>query len=218
MTAHRGKFVGYFRVSTDKQGKSGLGVEAQREAVLSYLNGGSWTLVAEFVEVESVGFLNYPAPHVTDNGEAAAFRQGLKEAGYVEGRNVTIEFRLTNTQSELPALAADLIHRQVAVIAVNGSLQPVVAAKAATSTIPIVYAGGADLVKYGLAASLNRPGGNVTGIIALHNELAGGASRSVWNVFNRDRATVPKHYADVARLYLSFLVARRAASPVAWLN
>jgi hypothetical protein len=53
MTAHRGKFVGYFRVSTDKQGKSGLGLEAQREAVHSYLNGGSWTLVAEFVEVES---------------------------------------------------------------------------------------------------------------------------------------------------------------------
>jgi putative ABC transport system substrate-binding protein len=119
-----------------------------------------------------VGFLSYPASHETDTGEAAAFRHGLKEAGYVEGQNLTIEFRLTNVQSELPALAADLIRRQVAVIAVSGSSHPVFAAKAATSTIPIVYAGGADLVKYGLAASLNRPGGNVTGIITLHNELA----------------------------------------------
>jgi putative ABC transport system substrate-binding protein len=119
-----------------------------------------------------VGFLSYPASHETDTGEAAAFRQGLKEAGYVEGQNLAIEFRLTNIQSELPALAADLIHRQVVVIAASGSLHPVLAAKAATSTIPIVYAGGADLVKYGLAASLNRPGGNVTGIITLHNELA----------------------------------------------
>jgi putative ABC transport system substrate-binding protein len=100
-----------------------------------------------------------------------AFRQGLKDAGYVEGQNVTVEYRWAEDQNQrIPALAAELVQRQVAVIASGGTLS-VVAAKAATVTIPIVFEVGVDPVSSGFVASLDKPGGNITGVTNLNVEV-----------------------------------------------
>ena len=119
-----------------------------------------------------IGFLHGQSPE-TSADRVRAFRQGLKDTGFVEGENVTIEYRWAENQFDrLPTLAADLVRRKVAVIAVSGGLPSVFAAKAATTTIPIVFLTDGDPVRLGLVASIARPGGNLTGINFLAAELA----------------------------------------------
>jgi putative ABC transport system substrate-binding protein len=118
-----------------------------------------------------VGFLGSASPEVYAD-RIRAFRQGLKEAGYVEGQNVNIEYRWAEAHTDRqPELAARFVEEQVAVLVTAGGTSAALAAKAATATVPIVFAIGADPVQIGLVASLNRPGGNVTGATSINVEL-----------------------------------------------
>src|SRR6266446_1671925 len=146
-----------------------------RRAFITLIGGAAvaWPLAARAQQsaMPVIGFLSSSLlePYVP---MVAAFRQGLKEVGYVEGQNVTIEFRWAeNDLNRLSTLAADLIHGQAAVVATSGGYAPTYAAKGATTTIPIVFVSAGDPVAAGLVTSINRPGGNITGVNFFTSEL-----------------------------------------------
>jgi putative ABC transport system substrate-binding protein len=146
----------------------------RRRDFISLVGGAAaWPLAAHAQQpaMPVIGFLQIGAPSSWD---FTGFRQGLKEAGYVEGQNLMVEYRWANDDpNRLAELAADLVRRQVRVIVAFGSIVAVRAVMVATSTIPIVFGFGSDPVQQGIVASLNRPGGNVTGMTSLSGELFG---------------------------------------------
>jgi putative tryptophan/tyrosine transport system substrate-binding protein len=146
----------------------------KRRKFITLLGGASaWPLVARAQQpaMPVIGFLNPTTPEAVAE-PIRGLRQGLKDSGYVEGENLTIEYRWADNQAErLPAMAAELIRRRVSLIVATGGGQAPLAAKAATTALPIVFNTADDPVSLGLVASLAQPGGNVTGVSILSTEL-----------------------------------------------
>jgi putative tryptophan/tyrosine transport system substrate-binding protein len=201
----------------------------KRREFMALLGGAAaWPLPvsAQQTATPVVGFLNGQSPN-TWAPMVAYFNKGLNESGFIEGQNVTIEYRWAEGQSDrVPALAIDLVQRQVAVIVATGGNNAAIAAKAATSTIPIVFTFNDDPRKYGLVASLNRPGGNLTGVtwfnaelgpkrLALLHDLVPNAKTValLLNPNNSETASWPAELQEAARsLGLQIFVLNAAAS------